>query len=61
MPRLRIHQDFLQDLIRLERPIQQKVVDTIAKFEQTAHAGAHLEKLNDIRDDMLCARLTITH
>ncbi|WP_327107003.1 UvrD-helicase domain-containing protein [Nonomuraea glycinis] len=51
MPRLRIHQDFLQDLIRLERPIQQKVVDTIAKFEQTAHAGAHLEKLNDIRDE----------
>lgn len=51
MPRLGIHQDFLQDLIRLERPIQQKVVDTIAKFEQTSHAGAHLEKLNDIRDD----------
>lgn len=50
MPRLGIHQDFLQDLIRLERPIQQKVIDTIAKFEQTAHAGAHLEKLNDIRD-----------
>ncbi|MFI7125725.1 UvrD-helicase domain-containing protein [Nonomuraea sp. NPDC050153] len=51
MPRLGIHQDFLQDLIRLERPIQQKVVDTITKFEQTAHAGAHLEKLNDIRDE----------
>ncbi|MFI9597846.1 UvrD-helicase domain-containing protein [Nonomuraea sp. NPDC052265] len=50
MPRLGIHQDFLQDLIRLDRPIQQKVIDTIAKFEQTAHAGAHLEKLNDIRD-----------
>jgi mRNA-degrading endonuclease RelE of RelBE toxin-antitoxin system len=51
VPRLRIHQDFLQDLIRLERPIQQRVVDTIAKFEQTAHAGVHLEKLNDIRDE----------
>ncbi|MEV0620264.1 UvrD-helicase domain-containing protein [Nonomuraea sp. NPDC050404] len=51
MPRLGIHQDFLQDLIRLERPVQQKVVDTITKFEQTAHAGAHLEKLNDIRDE----------
>jgi mRNA-degrading endonuclease RelE of RelBE toxin-antitoxin system len=51
VPRLGIHQDFLKDLIRLERPVQQKVVDTIAKFEQTAHTGARLEKLNDIRDD----------
>ncbi|MFI7534360.1 UvrD-helicase domain-containing protein [Streptosporangium sp. NPDC049376] len=50
MPRLGIHQDFLQDLIRLERPIQRKVLDTIKKFEQTAHTGAHLEKLNDFRD-----------
>ncbi|GAA4598061.1 ATP-dependent helicase [Planotetraspora phitsanulokensis] len=53
MARLGIHQDFLQDLIRLERPVQQKVVDTILKFEQTAHAGAHLEKLNNIRDERL--------
>lgn len=53
MPRLGIHQDFLRDLIRLERPVQQKVVETILKFEQTAHAGAHLEKLNHIRDDRL--------
>ncbi|MEV2272924.1 UvrD-helicase domain-containing protein [Nonomuraea africana] len=51
MARLGIHQDFLQDLVRLERPLQQKVVETIRKFEQTAHAGAHLEKLNHIRDD----------
>ncbi|QYC45266.1 hypothetical protein Nocox_38580 [Nonomuraea coxensis DSM 45129] len=51
MPRLGIHQDFLQDLIRLERPVQQKVVQTITKFEQTSHAGAHLEKLSDIRDE----------
>jgi superfamily I DNA/RNA helicase len=51
VPRLGIHQDFLQDLIRLERPIQQKVVDTILKFEQTSHAGAHLEKLTNIRDE----------
>ncbi|MER5621970.1 UvrD-helicase domain-containing protein [Streptosporangium sp. NPDC002544] len=50
MPRLGIHQDFLQDLIRLERTIQRKVLDTIKKFEQTAHTGAHLEKLHDIRD-----------
>ncbi|MER5646024.1 UvrD-helicase domain-containing protein [Streptosporangium sp. NPDC002524] len=53
MARLGIHQDFLQDLIRLERPVQQKVVDTILKFEQTAHAGAHLEKLNNIREERL--------
>src|SRR5690606_27053017 len=50
VPRLGIHRDFLRDLVRLERPIQQKIVETIAKFEQTVHAGAHLEKLKDIRD-----------
>ncbi|TKK85802.1 DNA helicase [Herbidospora galbida] len=50
MPRLAIHQDFLRDLIRLERPVAQKVLDTLGKFGQTAHAGAHLEKLQDIRD-----------
>ncbi|MEU7691413.1 AAA family ATPase [Microbispora sp. SCL1-1] len=51
MPRLGIHQDFLQDLIRLERPIQQKVVEAISKFEQSSHAGMHLEKLHNIRDE----------
>ncbi|WP_327088230.1 AAA family ATPase [Nonomuraea sp. NBC_01738] len=50
MPKLGIHQDFLQDLIRLERPIQSKVLEAIKKFEQNAHTGAHLEKLQDIRD-----------
>lgn len=53
MVRLGIHRDFLQDLVRLERPVQQKVVETILKFEQTAHAGAHLEKLNNVRDARL--------
>lgn len=51
MPRLGIHQDFLKDLIRLERPIQQKVIETISKFEQSSHAGTHLEKLSNIRDE----------
>ncbi|GGP91154.1 UvrD-helicase domain-containing protein [Streptosporangium pseudovulgare] len=53
MAKLGIHRDFLQDLVRLERPIQQKVVETILKFEQTSHAGAHLEKLSNVRDDRL--------
>jgi hypothetical protein len=50
--KLGIHQDFLQDLIRLERQVQQKVVHAIVKFEQTAHAGGHLEKIN-VRDPRL--------
>ncbi|WP_055478909.1 UvrD-helicase domain-containing protein [Sphaerimonospora mesophila] len=50
MAKLGLHRDFLQDLVRLERPVQQKVVETIRKFEQTSNAGAHLEKLNHIRD-----------
>jgi hypothetical protein len=51
--RLGIHRDFLQDLVRLERPVQQKVVETILKFELTAHTGAHLEKINHVRDERL--------
>jgi hypothetical protein len=51
--RLGIHRDFLQDLVRLEKPIQQKVVDALVKFEQATHTGAHLEKIQNVRDDRL--------
>ncbi|WP_185084696.1 UvrD-helicase domain-containing protein [Nonomuraea muscovyensis] len=52
MTRLGIHRDFLQDFVRLERSVQQKVVDTILRFEHTANAGARLEKIN-ARDSRL--------
>lgn len=53
MKRLGFHEDFLRDLVRLERPIQQKVVDAILMFGQTVHAGRHLEKIQKVRDPRL--------
>ncbi|MGW2216999.1 UvrD-helicase domain-containing protein [Nonomuraea sp. NPDC001684] len=53
MAKLGIHRDFLQDFVRLERPVQQKVADAIGKFGQATHAGIHLEKLNNVRDERL--------
>ena len=53
MARLGIHRDFLDDLIRLERPVQKKVLSAISKFEEATHAGIHLEKLSGVRDDRL--------
>jgi hypothetical protein len=53
MAKLGIHRDFLQDLVRLERPVQQKVVEAVLKFEQSTHAGLHLEKINHTRDRRL--------
>nr|WP_312874596.1 UvrD-helicase domain-containing protein [Actinomadura litoris] len=53
MARLGIHRDFLEDLINLERPVQKKVVNAIRKFEESTHAGIHLEKISDARDERL--------
>ncbi|MEV0401936.1 UvrD-helicase domain-containing protein [Actinoallomurus sp. NPDC050550] len=53
MAKLGIHQNFLQDLVRLDRPVQEKVAHAIAKFGQATHAGIHLEKIANARDDRL--------
>ncbi|GAB2812257.1 ATP-dependent helicase [Actinocorallia aurea] len=53
MATLGIHKDFLRDLVKLERPVQRKVVETLDKFERATHTGAHLEKLTDVIDDRL--------
>ncbi|GAA0953589.1 3'-5' exonuclease [Actinocorallia libanotica] len=53
MATLGIHKDFLRDLVKLERPVQKKVVEALDKFEKATHAGAHLEKLDDVLDERL--------
>lgn len=43
--------DFLDDFVKLEPPVRQKVRELPDKFEEAVHTGVHLEKLNAARDD----------
>ncbi len=51
MGRLGIDKEFLREYARLERPVQQRVMEVFSKFEEATHAGLHLEKVNNARDD----------
>lgn len=53
MAQLAIDKDFMLDFGRLQRPVQAKVVDAFGKFESATHAGLHLEKIRDVRDERL--------
>jgi AAA domain/UvrD-like helicase C-terminal domain len=53
LARLAIDRDFLLDFARLDRPVQDRVREVFAKFEQATHAGLHLEKVANARDDRL--------
>lgn len=50
MARLGIDKDFLQEFSKLEKPVQERVTEAFAKFEQASHAGAHLEKVTHAKD-----------
>ena len=50
MARLGIHREFLREFARLERSVQDRVIEVFTKFEHHTHAGLHLEKLNNPRD-----------
>lgn len=43
--------DFLDDFVKLEPPIRQKVRELPDKFEDATHSGVHLEKLTASKDD----------
>ncbi|MEV7968884.1 UvrD-helicase domain-containing protein [Sphaerisporangium sp. NPDC088356] len=51
MAKLGIDKEFLRDFGKLERSVQVRVEEVFAKFEQATHAGLHLEKLHNARDD----------
>ncbi|TDO30033.1 UvrD-like helicase family protein [Kribbella sp. VKM Ac-2527] len=51
MPRLGIDRDFLRDYARLDRKLQDRVHEVFAKFEAATHAGIHLEKIANAKDD----------
>jgi hypothetical protein len=50
---LGIDKDFLKDFGKLERSVQDRVAEVFGKFEQATHAGVHLEKLRNARDDRI--------
>jgi hypothetical protein len=51
VPSLAIDRDFLREYTKLDKPVQDRVTEAFAKFEQAAHAGQHLEKVTNARDD----------
>jgi superfamily I DNA/RNA helicase len=50
LARLAIAKDFLAEYAKLEKSVQASVESAISKFGQHTHAGLHLEKLQDSRD-----------
>ncbi|WP_278314784.1 3'-5' exonuclease [Lolliginicoccus levis] len=53
MPRLGIDKDFLLDISKMDRPLARKVSDVFGKFAEATHAGIHLERIQNVRDDRL--------
>ncbi|ADH68146.1 UvrD-helicase domain-containing protein [Nocardiopsis dassonvillei] len=51
MAQLAIHKDFLQEFAKLEKPVQERVTEVFAKFDEATHTGLHLEKIARARDD----------
>jgi superfamily I DNA/RNA helicase len=53
MARLAIDKDFLDDYSKLPKPVQASVKTAIDRFAEHVHAGLHLEKLNNSKDDRI--------
>jgi hypothetical protein len=51
--RLAIAKGFLADYAKLEKSVQSAVESAIGKFAEHTHAGLHLEKLQNSRDDRI--------
>ncbi|MFG1956936.1 UvrD-helicase domain-containing protein [Nonomuraea sp. NPDC049028] len=53
MAQLFIDRGFFFEFGKLEKPVQEKVYEVFGKFAQATHAGLHLEKVNNARDDRM--------
>jgi hypothetical protein len=51
VPQLAVGVDFLSEFGRLQSPVQKKTKEALAKFQEHTHAGMHLEKLANVRDE----------
>lgn len=53
MARLGIDIECLKDVFRMDAPVRERIGEVFGKFEEATHAGLHLEKVNNARDDRL--------
>ncbi|HTK67705.1 MAG TPA: UvrD-helicase domain-containing protein [Pseudonocardia sp.] len=51
MPQLAVGVDFLSEFAHLEGTVRKRTIEALTKFHSHTHAGLHLEKLNNVRDD----------
>ncbi|MGI5132975.1 3'-5' exonuclease [Pseudonocardia sp. CA-107938] len=51
VPQLAVHVDFLREYAKLQPPIQKQTDAALKKFTEHTHAGLHLEKLTNMRDE----------
>ncbi|WP_067135961.1 UvrD-helicase domain-containing protein [Microtetraspora malaysiensis] len=50
MARLGVYRDFFRHFSRLEKPVQDQVIEAFSKFEEATYAGLHLEPVKNARD-----------
>lgn len=53
MARLGVYREFLRDFVKLEKPVQDQVIEVFSKFEHATYAGLHLEAVKNARDDRM--------
>lgn len=51
MPQLAVGVEFLAEFAKLQPPVRKQTIDALTKFAEHTHAGMHLEKLTNMRDD----------
>lgn len=51
MPQLAVGVEFLAEFAKLQPPVRRQTIDALTKFAEHTHAGMHLEKLTNMRDD----------
>ncbi|WP_214406990.1 UvrD-helicase domain-containing protein [Pseudonocardia lacus] len=51
MPQLAVGVDFLAEFAKLQPPVRRQTVEALTKFSEHTHAGLHLEKLANMRDE----------
>ncbi|OUS94591.1 UvrD-helicase domain-containing protein [Rhodococcus sp. NCIMB 12038] len=52
MPKLAIERQFFKELRKLDAPLQDKITETLIKFEAATHTGIHMEKIADARNPL---------
>jgi len=50
MPKLALDKECLREYGRLDKQVQDRITDTLAKFEAATHTGVHMEKIGDARN-----------